>query len=111
MYSIRSTLSLEEVKFLQRQREKKSGIPAVPTLPPSATMGGGTTNSSTSTLARNVNDKNEGDIEKDDLVLQDTFAQETAVMVEDPNMYVFNNLHTVLYLNVSLSSHGLHVLA
>lgn len=77
----RSTLSLEEVKFLQRQREKKSGIPALPTPAPSAAAVG-----STSSLARNLNDKNEGDIEKDDLVLQDTFAQETAVMVEDPNM-------------------------
>ncbi|KAL8459744.1 hypothetical protein ACS0TY_036177 [Phlomoides rotata] len=82
----RSTLSLEEVKFLQRQREKKSGIPALPTQAPSAAVGGGTTNGITTSLARNVSDKNEGDIEKDDLVLQDTFAQETAVMVEDPNM-------------------------
>lgn len=33
-------------------------------------------------------DKGEADGEKDDLVLQDTFAQETAVMDEDPHMYV-----------------------
>ncbi|MFS7973918.1 hypothetical protein Hanom_Chr09g00862321 [Helianthus anomalus] len=33
-------------------------------------------------------DKGDGDGEKDDLVLQDTFAQETAVMDEDPHMYV-----------------------
>lgn len=37
-------------------------------------------------VSKKVNDKGEGDGEKDDLVLQDTFAQETAVMVEDPNM-------------------------
>lgn len=82
----RLALSLEEVKFLQRQRERKSGIPALPTprQPPSAVA---MTNNSTAALAHNANDKNEGgDIEKDDLVLQDTFAQETAVMVEDPNM-------------------------
>lgn len=82
----RLALSLEEVKFLQKQRERKSGIPALPALqpPPSAATA---TNNSTAALARNANDKNEGgDIEKDDLVLQDTFAQETAVMVEDPNM-------------------------
>ncbi|XP_057781209.1 protein COP1 SUPPRESSOR 2 [Salvia miltiorrhiza] len=78
----RLALSLEEVKFLQRQREKKSGIPALPTLPSVAAS----TNSNTASLARTVSDKNEGEIEKDDLVLQDTFAQETAVMVEDPNM-------------------------
>ncbi|KAH6770475.1 integrator complex subunit-like protein [Perilla frutescens var. hirtella] len=83
----RLALSLEEVKFLQRQREKKSGIPALPTLQPSAAAATTTTSTMAASLARsNVNDKNEGDIEKDDLVLQDTFAQETAVMVEDPNM-------------------------
>lgn len=80
-------LSLEEVKFLQRQREKKSGIPALPT-PPSVTAAA---NSSAAALARSAGDKNEGEIEKDDLVLQDTFAQETAVMVEDPNMYVYHS--------------------
>lgn len=85
-YSIRLALALEEVKFLQKQREKKAGIPALLTPAPSAAAGGSATNGSTSCLPRNVNDKNEGDIEKDDLVLQDTFAQETAVMVEDPNM-------------------------
>ncbi|XP_047944696.1 protein COP1 SUPPRESSOR 2 isoform X1 [Salvia hispanica] len=75
-------LSLEEVKFLQKQREKKSGMPALPTVPSAAAA----TNSSAAALTRTVSDKNEGEIEKDDLVLQDTFAQETAVMVEDPNM-------------------------
>jgi hypothetical protein len=29
-----------------------------------------------------------GEAEKEDLVLQDTFAQETAVTIEDPNMYL-----------------------
>lgn len=91
-------MSLEEVKFLQRQREKKSGIPALPTPAPSAAVGGVTANGSTSSLARNLNDKNEGDIEKDDLVLQDTFAQETAVMVEDPNMYLFIFIFYLSYL-------------
>ncbi|KAK6148511.1 hypothetical protein DH2020_019423 [Rehmannia glutinosa] len=82
----RVALTLEEVKFLQRQRGKKSGIPALLTPAPTAAAGAGATNGSTSGLARNVSDKSEGDVEKDDLVLQDTFAQETAVMVEDPNM-------------------------
>ncbi|KAL0431160.1 UNVERIFIED_CONTAM: protein COP1 SUPPRESSOR 2 [Sesamum radiatum] len=82
----RSALALEEVKFLQRQREKKLGIPALITSVSSASAGAGVTHSSTGGLVRNVNDKSEGDVEKDDLVLQDTFAQETAVMVEDPNM-------------------------
>lgn len=81
-------LALEEVKFLQRQRERKSGIPALLTATQAAATPGGAeaSNASTGGLARKVNDKNEGDGEKDDLVLQDTFAQETAVMVEDPNM-------------------------
>lgn len=66
-------LALEEVKFLQRQRERKSGIPAIPTV-------------QTAGVVAKVTEKNEGDGEKEELVLQDTFAQETAVMVEDPNM-------------------------
>jgi len=33
-----------------------------------------------------VADKGEGEGEKEELVLQDTFAQETAVTIEDPNM-------------------------
>lgn len=82
----RLALSLEEVKFLQRQREKKSGIPALPTQQPSAAAAANSSSAAASLARANVNEKNEGDIEKDDLVLQDTFAQETAVMVEDPNM-------------------------
>ncbi|XP_031270465.1 protein COP1 SUPPRESSOR 2 [Pistacia vera] len=73
-------LALEEVKFLQKQRERKSGIPAITSALQSGTVtgnGGGLTK---------VAEKNEVDGEKDELVLQDTFAQETAVMVEDPNM-------------------------
>lgn len=66
-------MALEEVKFLQRQRDRKPGIPAMPSLH----------NSSVLTMPRA---KNDGDGEKEELVLQDTFAQETAVTVEDPNM-------------------------
>lgn len=97
-------MALEEVKFLQRQRQRKSGIPAL-------TVGNGNGNGKaeiadthqfhfqnkvsdqthiTQTSSAEVdNDKDKDkDKDKDDLVLQDTFAQETAVMVEDPNMYV-----------------------
>ncbi|CAL1353131.1 unnamed protein product [Linum trigynum] len=76
-----------EVKFLQKQRERKFGIPALP-----ASQSG-------SSLAKKLTDKNDavaaaaggggataGEGEKEELVLQDTFAQEIAVMVEDPNM-------------------------
>ncbi|XP_043720967.1 protein COP1 SUPPRESSOR 2 [Telopea speciosissima] len=66
-------LALEEVKFLQKQRERKAGIPAVLKL-------------QTAGVVPKLSEKNEGDGEKEELVLQDTFAQETAVMVEDPNM-------------------------
>lgn len=72
-------MALEEIKFLQKQRERKSGIPAIPSALQSAAAAGG------GGLTK-VSEKNEGDGEKDELVLQDTFAQETAVMVEDPNM-------------------------
>ncbi|KAJ6879752.1 hypothetical protein NC652_033151 [Populus alba x Populus x berolinensis] len=68
-------LALEEVKFLQKQRERKSGIPALATTSQTAT-----------TVAAKLTEKTDGDGEKEELVLQDTFAQETAVMVEDPNM-------------------------
>ncbi|KAK8960952.1 hypothetical protein KSP40_PGU021749 [Platanthera guangdongensis] len=63
-------MALEEVKFIQKQRERKVGIPALPIVQSSTTAPSSA----------------EGDGEKEDLVLQDTFAQETAVIVEDPNM-------------------------
>ncbi|KAK9113891.1 hypothetical protein Syun_020688 [Stephania yunnanensis] len=59
-------LALEEVKFLQKQKERKSGIPAIPSL-------------RTTGVTVKLSDKNDGDGEKEELVLQDTFAQETAV--------------------------------
>lgn len=69
-------LALEEVKFLQKQRERKLGIPAILTLQTTGV-----------TPTKKVAEKNEvPDGDKEELVLQDTFAQETAVMVEDPNM-------------------------
>ncbi|KAI9082553.1 hypothetical protein K1719_035422 [Acacia pycnantha] len=72
-------MALEEIKLLQKQRERKYGIPANPSLPTQSGAGAG--------LAAKAPDKNDGDGgDKDELVLQDTFAQETAVMVEDPNM-------------------------
>ncbi|GAV91833.1 Hep_59 domain-containing protein [Cephalotus follicularis] len=86
--------ALEEVKFLQKQRERKSGIPAIPTqrnvvgvgAAAAAAAGGGGRGSGGSVKVSDKNEGGGGDGEKDDLVLQDTFAQETAVMVEDPNM-------------------------
>lgn len=88
-------MALEEIKLLQKQRERKSGIPATLTLQQSQPgISGG--------LAAKTVDKNDGDGgDKDDLVLQDTFAQETAVMDEDPNMYVVFMLRL---LNLSFSS-------
>ncbi|KAL5122143.1 Protein COP1 SUPPRESSOR 2 [Glycine soja] len=72
-------MALEEIKLLQKQRERKSGIPANPSLQVQSGTGGG--------LAAKAAEKNDGDGgDKDELVLQDTFAQETAVMDEDPNM-------------------------
>ncbi|KAH7838308.1 hypothetical protein Vadar_024821 [Vaccinium darrowii] len=76
-------LVLEEVKFLQKQREKKSGIPAIPATAQGAVVAAGCGGA---LVPNKASEKNEGDGEKDELVLQDTFAQETAVMVEDPNM-------------------------
>ncbi|KAK9127339.1 hypothetical protein Syun_016136 [Stephania yunnanensis] len=88
-----SRLALEEVKFLQKQRERKSGIPAIPSL-------------RTTGVAVKLSDKNEGDGEKEELVLQDTFAQETAVTVEDPNMlkYVEQELAKIKGKNVAATN-------
>ncbi|CAH8388377.1 unnamed protein product [Eruca vesicaria subsp. sativa] len=66
-------LALEEVKFLQKLRERKLGISALSTAQNS--MGKAKTA-----------EKAEAEGEKEELVLQDTFAQETAVLIEDPNM-------------------------
>lgn len=100
-------LALEEVKFLQKQRERKSGIPALTNNNAAAqTLPGSTNNNNTNSNnnssfnknkskrgsddthspSNNNNGEGGGDGDKDDLVLQDTFAQETAVMAEDPNM-------------------------
>jgi hypothetical protein len=74
---------LEEIKLLQKQRERKSGIPATLTLHQSQP------GVSTAKPVDKNDGGGDGGGDKDDLVLQDTFAQETAVMDEDPNMYVF----------------------
>lgn len=66
--------TLEEVKFLQKQRGRRPGVVASQLALP-----GGSVNPK-------VAEKGEGEGEKEELVLQDTFAQETAVTVEDPNM-------------------------
>lgn len=79
-------LALEEIKFLQKLREKKSGVPAVVKTGQAAAASGG--NNAGGLVSKGGGDKGEGDGEKDDLVLQDTFAQETAVLDEDPHMYV-----------------------
>ena len=66
-------LTLEEVRFLQKQRERRFGVPSGQLIPP---VGG---------LIK-PQDKVDGEGKKEELVLQDTFAQETAVTIEDPNM-------------------------
>lgn len=88
-------MALEEIKLLQKQRERKSGIPANPSLQAQSGIGGG--------LAAKATEKNDGDGgDKDDLVLQDTFAQETAVMVEDPNMCVHSSFCVCLCCILSM---------
>ncbi|KAK2430605.1 protein COP1 SUPPRESSOR [Trifolium repens] len=73
-------LALEEIKLLQKQRERKSGISATLTLHQSQP------GVSTAKPVDKNDGGGDGGGDKDDLVLQDTFAQETAVMDEDPNM-------------------------
>lgn len=91
--SVAFRLALEEVKLLQKQREKKAGMPALTTAPQHSPTGHGAafrkgSASSGGGSGSGSGDKGDGDGGKEDLVLQDTFAQETAVTVEDPNMYV-----------------------
>lgn len=94
-------MALEEVKLVQKQRQRKSGIPAMSNGSANSAVvgGGGGGNANTSDKKSIINKLTDSallesgggdaDKDKDDLVLQDTFAQETAVMVEDPNMYVY----------------------
>lgn len=99
-------MALEEVKFLQKQRERKSGIPAISSASNNVTSSSSQTTTTGGAVVgglgfglgfskvgnnrnsvNDTNNKNDAtDAEKEDLVLQDNFAQETAVMVEDPNM-------------------------
>ncbi|EXB44482.1 hypothetical protein L484_013901 [Morus notabilis] len=90
-------MALEEVKLLQKQRQRKLGILAVTNgSGNSAVAGGGggekkilnnKVRESVVLLAQAESGCDvDKDKDKDDLVLQDTFAQETAVMLEDPNM-------------------------
>jgi hypothetical protein len=62
---------------MQKLRERKLGVPADPVA--------ASTNGS-SARGRGGGASAAGEAEKEDLVLQDTFAQETAVTIEDPNM-------------------------
>ncbi|CAM6084850.1 unnamed protein product [Calypogeia fissa] len=66
--------ALEEIKFLQKQRGRPAGVEVNVAFP------------SGDKAMSNAQEKQEPEGEKEELVLQDTFAQETAVTVEDPNM-------------------------
>ncbi|CAD6211320.1 unnamed protein product [Miscanthus lutarioriparius] len=71
-------VALEEIKYMQKLRERKLGIPAGPAA--------ASTNGSSARGRVGSGAAAAGEAEKEDLVLQDTFAQETAVTIEDPNM-------------------------
>lgn len=72
---------LEEVKFLQKQRERKTGIAALSTATDTGAL---------HVIKSGGRGGEGGGEEKEEQVLQDTFAQETAVTIEDPNMYAFS---------------------
>jgi hypothetical protein len=73
------SIALEEIKYMQKLRERKLGIPA--------DLAAASTNGSSARGLLGTGAAVAGEAEKEDLVLQDTFAQETAVTIEDPNMY------------------------
>ncbi|XP_051214491.1 protein COP1 SUPPRESSOR 2 [Lolium perenne] len=84
-------VALEEIKYMQKLRERKLGIPAASV----ATGAAGAATDGSSARGRGGGGAGAaGEAGKEDLVLQDTFAQETAVTIEDPNMlrYVENEL-------------------
>ncbi|KAL6219680.1 hypothetical protein ACLB2K_006701 [Fragaria x ananassa] len=73
-------LALEEVKFLQKQRQRKCGIPALTCGFDSESVAG----------SKDKNGDGEGgDGENDDWALTQTFAEEADVPTEDPNMLSF----------------------
>ncbi|XP_015690586.1 protein COP1 SUPPRESSOR 2-like [Oryza brachyantha] len=83
-------VALEEIKYMQKLRERKLGIPAAAgasLAPPDGASPRGRGGGGGGLAAAE-------DADKEDLVLQGTFAQETAVTIEDPNMlrYVENEL-------------------
>ena len=76
-YSPRETL--EQVRLLQRTRERVRGLTAdlaATSAPPAAAVAGGNVDA-------DIAVEEEGG---EELVLQDTFAQESAVTEEDPHM-------------------------
>lgn len=106
-------MALEEVKLLQKQRQRKLGIPAVTNGSGNSAVAGGGGGGEKKILNNKVRESVvllaqaesgcdvDKDKDKDDLVLQDTFAQETAVMLEDPNMYdsfYLSLCYTCLYI-------------
>jgi hypothetical protein len=81
-------VALEEIKYMQKLRERKLGIPADPAA--------ASTNGSSAARGRlGGGGAAIGEAEKEDLVLHDTFAQETAVTIEDPNMYFAVSIHLI----------------
>ncbi|GAA0168584.1 hypothetical protein LIER_23266 [Lithospermum erythrorhizon] len=105
-------LALEEVKFLQKQRERKFGLLALPTAvtqqASSVAANGSGYDPSVGGLVRTANDGGGDGGDKDELVLQDTFAQETAVMEEDPNMlkYIEQELAKKRGKNLDVGNQG-----
>ena len=75
---------------MQKLRERKLGIPAGPAA--------ASTNGSSGRGRVGSGAAAAGEAEKEDLVLQDTFAQETAVTIEDPNMYCAALVHACCFI-------------
>jgi hypothetical protein len=71
---------------MQKLRERKLGIPAASVATGAAAAA--TTDGSSARGRGGGGPRVAGEAGNEDLVLQDTFAQETAVTIEDPNMCV-----------------------
>lgn len=80
---------------MQKLRERKLGIPAA-----SVATGAAATDGSSAHGRGGGGAGAASDADKEDLVLQDTFAQETAVTIEDPNMCVLVSVCLWLFLPI-----------
>lgn len=92
--------TLEAVRLLQRQRERARGLTAdanITSAPQPPDSAGRPSRAAKSEVEDATGDGEGGE----ELALQDTFAQETAVIAEDPNMWVQRRVLVLQGISIS----------